>query len=199
MTDRWAARPEPGPDQAQLCWHVLMGAQPQIRAVAAVARRRLESFPGLHVTPESYLHLRVLPVGLAGDLAPSSVDAMVGLVRRELQRMPPVTVCFGRVLYHPETVSLGMQPGDALDSMSAVIRAATDSALGRPGEAAGQPWVPHVTIAYSARDQPAAPIIAALGRELPECEITIDRVTLVAQHGPEREWRWQPLASASLG
>ena len=52
MADRWQARAEPGPGQAQLYWHVLMRDQPQVRALAAVARGRLNGFSGLHFTPE---------------------------------------------------------------------------------------------------------------------------------------------------
>jgi hypothetical protein len=53
-------------------------------------------------------------------------------------------------------------------------------------------------VAYSTEDQPDDPIIAALGRELPAGQITIDSVSLVAQHGPEREWAWQPLVTIAL-
>ena len=60
-------------------------------------------------------------------------------------------------------------------------------------------WIPHVTVAYSTEDQPADPIIAALGRELPECPVMIDAIHLVAQHGPERAWNWQSLARITLG
>jgi hypothetical protein len=37
MADRWRARPEPRPGQAQLYWHMLMCDQPQVGALAALA------------------------------------------------------------------------------------------------------------------------------------------------------------------
>jgi hypothetical protein len=198
MTDRWQSRPEPRPGQAQLSWHILMRDQPQLRAVAAVAGRRLAAFPGLHVTPEQWLHLSVLRVGLDSAIPPDGLDVMVEQVRQQLRRVPAADVTFGRVLYHPEAVALGMQPDGALDPIAAAIRAAARTALGQPAPDAGVPWIPHVTLAYSTLDQPAGPIIAALGRELPECQLTLDAVSLVAQHGPERDWQWQPLARVLL-
>ena len=57
---------------------------------------------------------------------------------------------------------------------------------------------PHVSVAYSTQDQPDGPALAALGRELPAGQITVDSISLIAQHGPERDWGWQPLASIAL-
>lgn len=44
----------------------------------------------------------------------------------------------------------------------------------------------------------AAPIIAALGMTLPGCEVTIDTLSLVIQHGPPLSWDWQPIGTAHL-
>jgi len=79
------------------------------------------------------------------------------------------------------------------------VRAATRLATGREGVVEHLPWTPHVTLAYSTSVQPAGPIIAALGRELPGCEATIDRVSLVSQVGPERLWNWRRVAEVPFG
>lgn len=50
-----------------------------------------------------------------------------------------------------------------------------------------------------AQDQPTEPIIASLGRELPECAVTIDKLSLVVQWGPEREWAWEVVGTAGIG
>jgi hypothetical protein len=55
MADRWQTRAEPGPGEAQFYWQILMRDQPQVRALAAVARERLTRFSGLHFTPEQWL------------------------------------------------------------------------------------------------------------------------------------------------
>jgi 2'-5' RNA ligase len=200
MRNRWASRPEPGPGQAQLYWHVLMRDQPQVCALAAVARQRLAAFGGLHLTPERWLHLSILRAGLAGGLPDAVLEAMIGQARERLAPAGPVAATLGPVLYRPEAIALEVGPDGALDAVrAAILDAARAAGLGDAvTAAAAQPWVPHVTVAYSTADQPDEPIIAALGRELPAGQITIDSISLVAQHGPEREWAWQPLAAIPL-
>jgi hypothetical protein len=46
--------------------------------------------------------------------------------------------------------------------------------------------VPHITICYSTADQPARPLIDALGLELPSRDVQISALQLVIQRGPER-------------
>jgi hypothetical protein len=60
-------------------------------------------------------------------------------------------------------------------------------------------WIPHVTVAYSNSDGPAAPIINALGKRLPDREVTIRSLHIVNQDGPETVWDWRPLAEVRLG
>jgi 2'-5' RNA ligase len=199
MADRWLDRAEPGPGEAQLYWHILMRDQPQVCALAAVARQRLTGFTGLHFTPERWLHLSVLRVGLATDLDSGEIDAMVTKARHLLPQVSPVTVTLGQVLYHPEAITLGVRPGGVLDHVAQTVREAATSTTGLSTDVSGSLWIPHVTVAYSTEDQSAEPIIAALGRELPECPVTIDRIHLVAQHGAERAWNWQPITAITIG
>jgi 2'-5' RNA ligase len=198
MTDRWRDRPDPPPGQAQLYWHVLMRDQPQVRALAALARQRLAPCPGLHLTPEERLHLTVLRVGTSPEIPQPGIEDMVGRARELLAPVPPATVTIGRVLYHPEAIVLGAVPDGGLDPVATAIRSAASSAIGLPADVTDAPWLPHVTVAYSTLDQPAEPIIAALGAELPACPVIVDSVHLIAQYGPERDWNWRLLATARL-
>jgi 2'-5' RNA ligase len=199
MVDHWKERAEPGPSEAQFYWHILMRDQPQIRALAAVARQRLAEFGGLHFTPEQWLHLSVFRVGPSTDIAPDDVNDMICRAGHLLKSLPPVTVKLGQVLFHPEAIALGVRPADALDAISLAVRKTAADTLALPAEVVAAPWIPHVTVAYSTADQDAGPIIAALGRELPECPVTIDMIHLIAQQGPERDWNWKPVATATIG
>jgi hypothetical protein len=198
MKNRWESRSEPGPGQAQLYWHVLMRDQPQVCALAAVARPRLAAFAGLHAVPERWLHLSVLRVGLAVDLPQAALEEMVALARAGLAERGPVTAELGPVLYGTDAIALAVGPAGILHPVRAILAGAARQAGAGPGEPADAPWVPHVTVAYSTADQPDNPVVAALGRELPAGQITVDSVSLIAQHGPERDWNWQPLASIAL-
>jgi hypothetical protein len=45
----------------------------------------------------------------------------------------------------------------------------------------------------------SGPIVAALGRELPSCQVTLSRIDLVVQEGPERLWNWRSIAEIPFG
>jgi 2'-5' RNA ligase len=124
---------------------------------------------------------------------------MISEARRLLARVPPITATFSRVLYHPEAIALAAEPVDALTPLLEMARTATRAGTGTDGTVEYEPWTPHVTVAYSDAIQSAAPIIAAMGRELPPCDVLIRAITLVNQDGPEDRWNWHPLAQVSLG
>jgi hypothetical protein len=56
-----------------------------------------------------------------------------------------------------------------------------------------------MTISYSTGKQPMAPIAAALGHQVPRCDMTVRAVSLVIEWGPERLWNWEPVGMANLG
>jgi 2'-5' RNA ligase len=200
MADRWQDRAEPRAGQGMLYWHILLGDSPQVRALASIAQERLARFSGLHFTPKRWLHVTTLAVGLIEDFTETEIGNMVARAREFVCDVPPAMVVLGKILYHPEAITLAVEPAGALDTVRNAIRAA---AAGMPGmskeRTRHQLWVPHVTLAYSTSVQPAAPIIAALGRRLPAHTISVDCVNLVVQEGAERLWNWQPIVEIPLG
>jgi hypothetical protein len=56
-----------------------------------------------------------------------------------------------------------------------------------------------MTVSYSTADQPAGPIIAALGTSIRSRHLQIRSVSLVIQWGPERLWDWEPVDMIKLG
>jgi 2'-5' RNA ligase len=109
-------------------------------------------------------------------------------------------VRLGRVLHHPEGIALGVSPADALTPVFEAAQAATREVTGMSGimETPGTAWFPHLTLCYTTREQPAAPVIAELGTALPGREVTIDRLSLVLQHGPEQLWDWRIAGTARM-
>ena len=199
MANRWESRAEPNPGQGKLYWHILLGDHPQVQALASVAQKKLAAFPGLHLTPKPWLHLTILPVGFCESFTTTEIDRMVILTRELLSELPPATISFGRVFYHPEAIVLRVQTSGALVAVFNAVQRATCKAIGREKVAEDRSWVPHVTIAYSTAIQPADPIIATLGYKLSNCEATIDSIDLVVQEGAERLWNWRSIAKVPLG
>jgi 2'-5' RNA ligase len=195
MADRWQGRAEPSPGQGMLYWHILLGDSPQVRALASIAQERLACFSGLHFTPKRWLHVTTLAVGFVEEFTEADIAGMVARARGFLSDLSPAKVVLGKILYHPEAIALGVEPAGALDPVRDAVHAAVVNGEAKQHKS----WVPHVTLAYSTSVQPAAPIIAALGRKLPEYGISVDCVNLVVQEGAERLWNWRSLAEISLG
>ncbi|RSN59574.1 2'-5' RNA ligase family protein [Actinomadura sp. WAC 06369] len=199
MTDRWQNRDEPGPGQGTVYWHILVGDRPEIRDLAQAAQERLAAFPGLHFTPAKWLHITTLVAGPTDEITEAQQQAMLTAAVDLLAEVPPLTVTLGRVFYHPEAIAVVVGPAGRLLPVREAIEAATLKVTGREGHTEGPTkWTPHMTIAYSETEQPAAPLIDALGPELPARKTTIDAVSLVVQRGPERLWDWHPVGRAHL-
>ncbi|MFF4124203.1 2'-5' RNA ligase family protein [Microbispora rosea] len=186
------------PGKGRIYWHVLLRDHPQVRAIASEAHRRLAGIGGLDPVPYEWLHLTTLVVGLTDEVAEEQLTALIAEARKRLADVQPITVTLGRVLYHPEAIALAAHPAEALVPMLNAVRAATSDAVGHDGALDTNPWIPHVTVAYSSAEQPAEPVIAALGRHLPDCEVTIDHISLVIQDGPEYLWDWRPIVRLSF-
>lgn len=201
MVDRWQDREEPAPGEGLIYWHMLVGADPDVRALAHEAQRRLASFSGLHLTPPEWLHMTALIVGPADQLSKDQVQEMADAVEHKLAGIPPITVNVGRLLYHPEAITLAARPADSLMPVLEAAKEATRQITGSPGRSGSKlaSWTPHITIAYSTCRQPAEPIISALGMSLAERPVEIGAVSLVNQRGAERSWDWEPLAAARIG
>jgi 2'-5' RNA ligase len=200
MIDRWQDRPEPAPGEGLIYWHMLVGTDPDVIALAREARRKLAPFTGLHLTPYAWLHVTALIAGSASEISGDQIRQMTTAAGRRLADIPPITVTVGKVLFHSEAIMLAAQPAEALLPVLEAVREATQEVTARPGRAGSKlPWTPHITIAYSTARQPAEPIITALGRSLPERKVQISTVSVVDQRGPERSWDWHPEATIGFG
>jgi 2'-5' RNA ligase len=201
LLDRWRdGYGAAGPDAGTLYWHVLLGGNKQLRESARIARDRLAEFDGLHMTPLQWLHLTVLVAGPAKQIPEQAISEMLSLARRSVASTAPITIELSKVIYHPEAIMLAAQPAEALDSIRDAAQQATFAVTGNSGttDRSSRTWVPHVTLAYSTSAQPADPIIAALGKNLPSCRLTIDAFSLVIQRGSEWLWNWSPVGTVSL-
>jgi 2'-5' RNA ligase len=200
MRDRWQNRADTKPGQGTIYWHILLQDQPDVLALTDEAQERLSSFPGLHMTPRERLHITTLLAGPANSISVEQTTQMLEEARGTLASVRPISVTLGHILYHPEAIMLGVHPQGTLDPILDGVRAATRNAIREEGVTSGafSSWTPHITMAYSTADQPAAPIINMLGRELPTCTLVIDAVSLVIQWGPERLWNWEILETIRL-
>src|ERR1051326_3004268 len=198
LVDRWQRRSDNRPGEGTVYWHILLGDNTGLRNIVEQAQDRLSNFPHLHLTPLRWLHITTLVAGSTDDIDDNDMSAMLSTARAHLSKTNPIRVTFRRVFYHPEAIVLGVHPQKALSPIREAALVATYTATGRHGgvSASIQPWTAHVTLCSSPGRQPAKPIIAALGRELPTHEATIHSLSLVVQRGPERLWDWHHVGTA---
>ena len=121
------------------------------------------------MTPLRWLHATVLLAGRAADLTQADLDQMLseGKTQAQRHRAPdghprPRDLPLRR---HRAPHVPGERPGPDLRSCPGRHPRGHRS----PGitSTPGPSWVPHVTLCYSTSQQPAAPVIAALGKTLP--------------------------------
>jgi 2'-5' RNA ligase len=198
MTNHWHERPGRRPGRDLYHWHMLFHDQPRVHELVADAQKKLAGLDGLDMIDMPWLHMTTYVVGFADEVADSAIQAMTAGARQRLSRVAPVGVTLGRVFYASNAIVLPVEPPDALSEVHDAVRAATHAA-GCEGHSATDPWLPHVSVAYSHATMPAAPVIAALGRWLPKTEIVIRSISLVAQTQVGRSWQWRPVAEIHLG
>jgi 2'-5' RNA ligase len=196
--DRWRDRADQVPGEGLVYWHMLVGEYPEAAAAAQEAQHRLDGFEGFHLTPMKWLHMTTLIVGPSDRISAGEMRQLAESASRRLAGIPPITVALGKVLYHPEAIMLAATPADALSPIREAALAATREITGTGGRVETKHWSPHVTVCYSTSDQPAGPVIAALGRDLPERQFQVSALSLVIQQGPERLWDWHPVATVRL-
>lgn len=198
MADHWWRRPGRRPGRLLYQWHLAFHDQPEVRRLVGIAQARLEGLPGLDMVDRELLHLTTYIVGFADEISESTVDDMVAEARWRLAAVAPIPVTIGRIGYHPQAVTIVVEPLDALIPVLEAVREATTS-VGCEGHTDTNPWIPHISVAYSNSERPAAPIIDALGLSLPPTQITIKSISLVSQTQVGHSWQWKPVAEVFLG
>jgi 2'-5' RNA ligase len=179
-------------------WFMLLGDHPEVAELVRTAQDRLAGLRGLDLVPPEWLHMTTLIAGFSDEITADQVNAMADHARRLLARTPPIRITLGRILYHPRAVMLEARPHEALDPVLQIAQDATRLATGREGRLYHEPWVPHITVAYSNMARPAAPLIEALGRELPRCDVAINSISLISQ-APEHMWTWHSVTDVQFG
>src|SRR5438309_9560950 len=104
MVERWHRKPMLPPGKGRLYWHVLLGNDSRVRSLARESQQRLANCKGLVSTPDRWLHMTVLNVGLTDQITASQREVMIREAGRQLAEVRPVTVTLSRVLYHPEAI-----------------------------------------------------------------------------------------------
>src|SRR5260370_2206864 len=161
MADHWGQRPGRYPGRVLYQWHMAFHDQPKVHALVKMAHMRLAGQAGLDMVAPHLLHLTTYIVGFADEGPERAVEEMTDNARGRLSKVAPIPVTIGRIGYHPQAVTLLVEPPGALNPVLDAVRDATNGARCE-GHTDTDPWIPHISVAYSHACGPAAPLIEAL-------------------------------------
>lgn len=199
MTNHWWWRPGVRPHRRLYVWHILFADQPEVADLVERCRTRLLDLPGLDLVPTPWLHMTTQIVGFVDEIKKDEVTAMIEGVAKRLQRIEPIPIVLGKPLFHNEAVVLGIRPARALDPVREGIREAVASSVRIHQLADAPDWTPHLTVAYSNTDAPAAPVIEAMTPAPEGLDLLVNEVTLVSQERIDHSYRWNRVVGVPLG
>lgn len=199
MADHWWWRPGWQLGSRFLTWHLTFEDAPEVHRIAADYRRILADLPGLDLVPDPWLHLTMQGLGFAQDVPDADVDAIVQAARVRLVQIPAFEVSFDRPAVTPEAIRWEAAPGEPVAAVRSAIRAAIGDVWPEVPEAADG-FGPHISIACSSSNGPAAPVLAAIAAA-PSAPATarITHANLILLNRDNRMYEWEPVASVPLG
>lgn len=144
-------------------WHVTFEGLPEVTALAAEYRSLLAGQPTLDVIPTQWLHLTMQGLGFVDQIDDDDVDAIVAAARVRCSALDPMVLTLGAPHVDPESIQIAVEPAEPVRRLRSAIRASIADVWGpekvpEPAE----PYSPHISLAYTNADGPAAPLVAAL-------------------------------------
>jgi 2'-5' RNA ligase len=196
LTNHWE-RPA-WPDGAQAYyWLLSLGGHPELRARAEACQSFLSDVPDIDPIPAALLHLTLCRVGSAANLRDDLLSKIADAAAQRVGLFGPLRLSIGPLAGSAGAIRFSVTPWDALLALQGELVSARNSILG------GTPNTglrPHVSIAYNARQRPAAPVVECV-RELrgqSPVEVIMTEVELVRLVRDGRIYHWATLQRLPL-
>ncbi|MFF5565576.1 2'-5' RNA ligase family protein [Streptomyces sp. NPDC012623] len=199
MSNHWWWRPAWGVGRRFYTWHLVFDEQPDVHRFAAQYRAALAAVDGLDPVPDRWLHLTMQGVDFTNEIDQAEVDAIVEAARVRLAAVPAFDLTLSAPILDPEAVLVPVRPHEPVHAVRDAIRAAIGDALAEvPEKATG--FRPHVSLAYSNSDGPAAATATALdAADVPPATARITAAELIVIHRDNQMYEWEPYARVALG
>ena len=197
MADHWWWRPGWRTGRRMYTWHFTFDDQPSVHDLAARYQAKLAGLPGLDLIPAKWLHLTTQGVGFTDEVSDRDVAAIIDATSERLAALPPITATLGPATVTPEAILLDVAPLDELRRVRAELRAAIFGVWGADRLMEEADWTPHVSVAYSNSDAPAADYVAAVAGD-DSAQAVVDRVQLIVLGRDEGMYEWTTRADVPL-
>lgn len=201
IRNHWYWRPGWGIGSRFYTWHITFDGQPEVEHLADQYRTLLSQQPNLDVIPNQWLHLTMQGIGFVHDVVSEDVDAIVAAARARCAHLAPFKLTIGAPHVDPESIQIAVDPVEPVRQIRTAIRAAIADVWGsdRVPEPA-EPYNPHLSLAYTNTEGPAAPLVEAL-TSAPNltANAEIDSCQLIILNRDEGMYVWEPYATVKLG
>lgn len=200
MRNHWWWRPGWSVGRRFYTWHLTFEGQSDVQRLAAEYRAALAPLgDALTPIPDPWLHLTMQGIGFVGEAKESDVEAIIAAAGQRLAHVPAFDVEIGPAVLDPEAILLHVHPDGPVRAVRDAIRAAIGDVLDEVPEKA-EGFTPHVSVAYSASDGPAAPVAQVLdGLNLVPARARISSAELIVLHRDNQMYEWEPYAAVPLG
>lgn len=200
MSNHWWWRPGWRLGRSFYAWHLTFDQEPDLHRLAEEYADAL-AVPGLDVIPVRWLHLTMQGVGFTDEVSTADADAIAEAARRRLAQVEPFEVVIQPTVIEPEVIRTDVTPAESIVHVRSAVRAAIADVwdVDRvPDPESG--FIPHVSLAYSNSDGPAAPIIAAAQSvQVKPARATIREAQMIVLNRDNRQYQWTNYAAAPLG
>ncbi|MDH6612892.1 2'-5' RNA ligase [Streptomyces sp. SAI-208] len=200
MRNHWWWRPGWSVGRRFYTWHLTFEGQDDVHRLAAQYRTALAPLGDtLTPIPDQWLHLTMQGIGFVGETKEQDVHSIVDAAQTRLAAIPAFDARIGPEVLDPEAVLLHVHPDGPVRAIRDAIREAIGEVLGEVPEKA-EGFTPHVSVAYSAGDGPAEPIVQALADvNLTPAHARISTAELIVIHRDSQMYEWETFAKVLLG
>jgi len=198
MRDHWWWRPGWHEGRRYYTWHITWG-QADVHRYVDEYQRALADVPGLDLVPPQWLHLTTQGIGFTDEITDGTIEQIEAAVRPRLAAIHAPGVLLEAPVVDPEAVLVPVQPADSIRQIRREIRAAIGDVLPVvPEDDDG--FQPHISLAYSSSNGPAAPVTAALASaRVAPARALVTHISLIRIHRDHRMYEWSPVAEVPLG
>lgn len=186
MRNHWGPRPGWRQDRRYYTFHLTLddvGGADDLRRLISEYHTALAGLDVLDLIPPRWLHMTLQGVGFTDKISEGDIQKVIAAARDRCALLNPFPLAFGAAAVWSEAIVLRAHPPEPARELRHALRTAIAGVLGNDA-VPGMPDFrnPHVSLAYSNGDGPAAPSIKAVeGMTVSPASVTVHASSLIVQ------------------
>ncbi|MFG1815714.1 2'-5' RNA ligase family protein [Kribbella sp. NPDC049174] len=199
VRDHWYWRPGWRADRSFYTWHITFEGREEIAALHASYADLIDDLPGFTPVPLEWLHLTLQGVGFTDRVPEADLADIIDATRPRVANLGSFPVTVGPAVLDPETIRLPVRPIEPLQYLRDLTRAAITDVWGDDAVPELPELDPHITLAYSNHNAPAAPLTTRLLAHDPHSTaLSITTLTLITLTRTHHLYHWKPHLTLEL-